>query len=149
FRNRRLSLIPSSARPNRVDVPRNRASWPSAESKMSDTRNSAKPIAFVQRSRQANRCPATSPTASDHRVTWSAETPVPSRARATRMPAGRKKRRSSHSSTACPLCDKSVGGFTEHLLHDGERGHRLVLLDDERRVDPHLGGVDHGQHAAG
>src|SRR5438034_663156 len=37
--NRTLSPIPSSARPNRVDVPRSRASWPSAESKMSDTMN--------------------------------------------------------------------------------------------------------------
>src|SRR5256886_17143458 len=64
------------------------------------------------------------------------------------MPMGRKKWRSTHSSTDRPLCDKSFGGFTEHVLHDGEGAHRLVFLDDQRRGDAGLGGVDHGQHAA-
>src|SRR2546422_851722 len=49
--NRTLSPIPSSARPNRVEVPRSRASWPSAESKTSDTMNSTTPMRSVQRSR--------------------------------------------------------------------------------------------------
>src|SRR5207244_5504730 len=48
---RRLSLIPSSTRPKRVDVPRSRASCPSAESNTSDTTNSPKPMRFVQWSR--------------------------------------------------------------------------------------------------
>src|SRR2546426_12324912 len=129
--------MPSSARPKRVDEPRSRASWPSAESKTSDTMNSTKPITSIQRSGYTNRCPATRPMRSDHRVTWSGEIPVGYSARAIRIPMGRKNRRSSHSSTACPLSDKSFGGFTEHILHDGEGTHRLVLLDDrseERRV---------------
>src|SRR6266568_8664523 len=146
--NRRLSLMPSSARPNRVELPRSRASWPSAESKTSETMKSTNPMTFVQRSWYANRWPATSPITSDHSVTWSAEIPVGCSARAIRMPMGRKKWRSAHSSTDRPLCDKSFGGFTEHVLHDGEGAHRLVFLDDQRRVDADLGVVDHGQHAA-
>src|SRR2546427_731587 len=51
----RLSLMPSSARPNRVERPRRRASWPSAESKMSETMKSTNPITLVQRSWYANR----------------------------------------------------------------------------------------------
>src|SRR6266705_3398143 len=147
--NRRLSLAPSSARPSRVDAPRRRASCPSAESKISETMNSPNPMRFVQRSWYANRCPATTPITSDHNVTWSAEIPVGTSARAIRMPIGRKKWRSTHSSTACPLCDKSLCGFTEHVFHDGEGAHRLVLLDHERRIDAHLGVVDHRQHPAG
>src|SRR3989442_660728 len=146
--NRRLSLMPSSARPNRVEVPRSRASWPSAESKTSDTTNSRNPMTSIQRSWYTNRWPATRPMSSDHSVTWSGEIPVGYSARAIRIPTGRKKRRSSHSSTAWPLSDKSFRGFTEHILHGGEGAHRLVLLDDERRVDAHLGIVDHRQHAA-
>src|SRR2546426_1748697 len=146
--NRRLSLMPSSARPNRVELPRSRASWPSAESKMSETMKSTNPITFVQRSWYANRWPATSPITSDHSVTWSAEIPVGCSARAIRMPMGRKKWRSTHSSTARPLCDKSLCGFTEHFLHDGEGAHRLVLLDHQRRIDADLRIVDHREHAA-
>src|SRR5436309_4064214 len=146
--NRRLSLMPSSARPNRVEVPRNRASWPSAESNTSDTMNNRTPMTSIQRSRYTNRCPATRPMSSDHSVTWSGEMPVGYSARAIRIPTGRKKRRSSHSSTARPLSDKSFRGFTEHVLHGGEGAHRLILLDDERRVDAHLGIVDHRKHAA-
>src|SRR2546429_9693497 len=52
---------------------------------------------------------------------------------------GRKKRRSSHSSTARPLSDKSFRGFTEYVLHGGEGAHRLVLLDDQGRGDSHPG----------
>src|SRR6059058_5028007 len=146
--NRRLSLMPSSARPKRVDEPRSRASWPSAESKTSDTMNSTKPITSIQRSWYTNRCPATRPMRSDHRVTWSGEIPVGYSARAIRIPMGRKNRRSSHSSTACPLSDRSFCGFTEHLLQDREGRHRLVLGDHERGVDAHLGVVDHREHPA-
>src|SRR5438876_302999 len=144
--NRRLSLAPSSARPSRVDAPRRRASCPSAESKISETMNSPNPMRFVQRSWYANRCPATTPITSDHNVTWSAEIPVGTSARAIRMPIGRKKWRSTHSSTACPLCDKSLCGFTEHVFHRGERTHRLLLLDHEGWVNADLGVVDHRQH---
>src|SRR2546422_3043849 len=144
--NRRLSLMPSSARPNRVDVPRNRASWPSAESNTSDTMNNRNPMTSIQRSWYTNRCPATRPMSSDHSVTWSGEIPVGYSARAIRIPMGRKKCRSSHSSTARPLSDKSFRGFTEYILHGGEGAHRLVLLDDQGRVDPHFGIVDHRKH---
>src|SRR5213595_352930 len=147
--NRRLSLMPSSARPKRVELPRSRASWPSAESKMSETMKRTKPIALVQRSRYANRWPATSPIASDHSVTWSAEIPVRWSARAIRMPMGRKKCRSAHSSTARPLCDKSVCGFTEHVLHRREAAHRLILVDHQGGIDANLGVVDHREHASG
>src|SRR3989442_13182824 len=85
---------------------------------------------------------------SDHRVTSWGETRVGRSARAMRMPRGRKKRRSSQSSTAGPLCDKSLGGFIEHVLHDGEGVHRLLLLDDQRRIDADLGFLDHCQKAA-
>src|SRR5438309_2104255 len=146
--NRRLSLMPSSARPNRVELPRSRASWPSAESKMSETMKSTNPITFVQRSWYANRWPATSPITSDHSVTWSAEIPVGCSARAIRMPMGRKKWRSAHSSTACPLCDKSFCGFTEHFLHSGDGAHRLVLVDHQGRIDAHFRVIDHREHAA-
>src|SRR5438046_9087725 len=147
--NRRLSLMPSSARPKRVELPRSRASWPSAESKMSETMNRTRPIALVQRSRYANRWPATSPIASDHSVTWSAEIPVGWSARAIRIPMGRKKCRSAHSSTAWPLCDKSFCGFTEHILHDGEGAHRLILVHHQGWMDANLGVVDHREDAAG
>src|SRR2546427_4341041 len=147
--NRRLSLMPSSARPKRVELPRSRASWPSAESKISETMKSTTPIALVQRSRYANRWPATSPIASDHSVTWSAEIPVRWSARAIRMPMGRKKCRSAHSSTARPLCDKSVCGFTEHILHRSEGAHRLILVDHQGWIDANLGVVDHREYAAG
>src|SRR2546427_1168974 len=147
--NRRLSLIPSSTRPNRVEEPRRRASWPSAESKMSETTNSTNPITFVHRSWYANRWPATSPITSDHRVTWSAEIPVGWSARAIRMPMGRKKWRSAHSSTAWPLCDKSLCGFTEHILHGGQGPHGLILVDHQGWIDANLGIVDHREHAAG
>src|SRR5467141_2077725 len=146
--NRRLSLIPSSARPKRVEEPRRRASWPSAESKMSETMNSTNPITLVQRSWYANRWPATSPITSDHSVTLSAEMPVGWSARAIRMPMGRKKCRSAHSSTARPLCDKSVCGLTEHILHGGEGAHCLILVDHQGRIDANLGIVDHRKHAA-
>src|SRR5207244_2679211 len=116
--------MPSSARPNRVERPRRRASWPSAESKMSETMKS------------------TSPITSDHSVTWSAEIPVGWSARAIRIPMGRKKCRSAHSSTAWPLCDKSFCGFTEHILHDGEGTHRLILVDHQGWIDANLGVVD-------
>src|SRR5438034_3596865 len=147
--NRRLSLMPSSARPNRVERPRRRASWPSAESKMSETMKSTNPITLVQRSWYANRWPATSPITSDHSVTWSAEIPVGWSARAIRMPMGRKKWRSAHSSTALPLCDKSLCGFTEHILHGGQGPHRLILVDHQGGIDANLGIVDHREHAAG
>src|SRR6267143_1253594 len=146
--NRRLSLMPSSARPNRVEEPRRRASWPSAESKMSETTNSTNPITLVQRSWYANRWPATSPITSDHSVTWSAEMPVGWSARAIRMPTGRKKCRSAHSSTAWPLCDKSFCGFTEHILHGGKGAHRLILVDHQGRIDANCGVVDHREPAA-
>src|SRR5206468_2612800 len=147
--NRRLSLMPSSARPNRVEEPRNRASCPSAESKISETMKSANPMTLVQRSWYANKWPATSPIASDHSVTWSAEIPVCWSARAIRMPMGRKKCRSAHSSTARPLCDKSVCGFTEHILHRSEGAHRLILVDHQGWIDANLGVVDHREHASG
>src|SRR5207248_2797059 len=121
--------MPSSARPNRVELPRSRASWPSAESKTSETMKSTNPMTFVQRSWYANRWPATSPITSDHSVTWSAEIPVGWSARAIRIPMGRKKWRSAHSSTAGPLCAKSFCGFTAHFLHGGKGAHRLVLDD--------------------
>src|SRR5213078_4661188 len=146
--NRRLSLMPSSARPNRVEVPRSRASWPSAESNTSDTMNNRNPMTSIQRSWYTNRWPATRPMSSDHSVTWSGEIPVGYSARAIRIPMGRKKCRSSHSSTARPLSDKSFRGFTEYVLHGGEGAHRLVLLDDQGWVDSHLGIVDHREHAA-
>src|SRR5438132_13618158 len=88
-----------------------------------------------------------SPIRMHQRVTWSAETPVGSRARAMRMPRGRKNRRSTHSSTAAPLWERSFGGFTEHVLHDREGGHRFVFLDDERGMVPDLRVVDQGEHA--
>src|SRR5438876_1224186 len=147
--NRRLSLMPSSARPNRVELPRSRASWPSAESKMSETMKSTNPMTFVQRSWYANRWPATSPITSDHSVTWSAEIPVGWSARAIRIPMGRKKCRSTHSSTARPLCDKSFCGLTDRILHGGEGAHRLILVDHEGWIDANLGVVDHRQHPAG
>src|SRR5256886_14908641 len=87
--------------------------------------------------------------ASDHSVTWSAEIPVGWSARAIRMPIGRKKWRSTHSSTARLLCDKSFCGFTEHILHGGEGAHRLILVDHEGWIDANLGVVDHREHAAG
>src|SRR2546430_11214193 len=59
--------MPSSARPNRVEVPRSRASWPSAESNTSDTMKSTNPMTSIQRSWYTNRWPATRPTSSDHR----------------------------------------------------------------------------------
>src|SRR5256884_7938437 len=108
---------------------------------MSETMNNPKPIRLVQRSPYANKWPATSPMASDHSVTWSAEIPVGWSARAIRMPIGRKKWRSTHSSTARPLCDKSFCGFTEHILHGGESAHRLILVDHEGWVDANLGVV--------
>src|SRR2546426_9387389 len=83
-----------------------------------------------------------------HSVTWSAEIPVGSSARAMRIPIGRKNRRSTHSSIATPLCDKSFGGFTEHIPHGGQRGHRVVFLNDERRGDSGFPIVDHCDHAA-
>src|SRR2546427_363753 len=141
--------MPSSARPNRVERPRRRASWPSAESKMSETMKSTNPITLVQRSWYANRWPATSPITSDHSVTWSAEIPVGWSARAIRIPMGRKKCRSAHSSTAWPLWDKSFCGFTEHILHDGEGTHRLILVDHQGWIDANLGVVDHREDAAG
>src|SRR5438093_10582956 len=147
--NRRLSLVPSSTRPNRVEVPRSCASCPSAESKISETMNNANPMTLVQRSWYANRWPATSPITSDHSVTWSAEIPVGWSARAIRMPMGRKKWRSAHSSTALPLCDKSLCGFTEHILHGGQGAHRLILVDHQRWIDANLGVVDHREDAAG
>src|SRR6266513_2489902 len=147
--NRRLSLMPSSARPNRVEVPRSRANWPSAESNTSDTMNNRNPMTSIQRSRYTNRCPATRPMSSDHSVTWSGEMPVGYSARAIRIPMGRKKCRSSHSSTAWPLCDKSFCGFTEHILHDGEGAHRLILVDHQGWIDANLGVVDHREDAAG
>src|SRR5260221_584322 len=147
--NRRLSLAPSRTRPRRVDVPRSRASWPSAESKISETMKSTNPIRLVQRSWYANRWPATSPIASDHNVTWSAEMPVGWSARAIRMPMGRKKCRSAHSSTAWPLCDRSFCGFTEYILHGGKGAHRLILVDHQGRINANLGVVDHREHAAG
>src|SRR5437867_7432122 len=85
---------------------------------------------------------------SDHSVTSWGETLVGRSARAMRMPRGRKKRRSSHSSTAGPLCDKSLGGFIEHVFHDGEGVHGLLLLDDQGRIDADLRIVDHREHAA-
>src|SRR5256885_12042760 len=104
---------------------------------MSETMNNPKPIRLVQRSPYANKWPATSPIASDHSVTWSAEMPVGWSARAIRIPIGRKKWRSTHSSTARPLSDKSFGGFTQHILHGREGAQRLIFVDDrseERRV---------------
>src|SRR5207247_10306747 len=65
-----------------------------------------------------------------------------------RIPMGRKNRRSAHSSTACPLCERSFCGFTEHLLQDREGRHRLVLGDHERGDDAHIGVVDHREHPA-
>src|SRR2546429_356382 len=140
--------MPSSARPNRVEIPRSLASWPSAESKTSETMKSTNPMTFVQRSWYANRWPATSPITSDHSVTWSAEIPVGWSARAIRIPMGRKKWRSAHSSTAGPLCAKSFCGFTEHFLHGGKGAHRLVLVDHQGGIDANLGVVDHREHAA-
>src|SRR5437773_6219880 len=116
---------------------------------MSETMNNPKPIRLVQRSPYANRWPATSPIASDHSVTWSAEMPVGWSARAIRIPIGRKKWRSTHSSTARPLSDKSFGGFTQHILHGREGAQRPIFVDDQRRIDAHLGVVDHGEHPAG
>src|SRR5260370_17996248 len=147
--NRRLSVMPSGGRRRGVGEPGGRARWASAGSKMSETMNSTNPITLVQRSWYANRCPATSPITSDHSVTWSAEIPVGWSARAMRMPMGRKKCRSAHSSTARPLCDKSVCGFSEHILHGGEGAHRLILVDHQGRIDANLGIVDHREHAAG
>src|SRR5438132_9417599 len=145
--NRRLSLMPSSARPNRVELPRSRASWPSAESKTSETMKSTNPMTFVQRSWYANRWPATSPITSDHSVTWSAEIPVGWSARAIRIPMGRKKCRSAHSSTAWPLCDKALCGFTEHSLHDGDGTHRLIPVPHHGWFDATLWSLDHREHA--
>src|SRR5437899_11946000 len=141
--------MPTSARQNRVEPPRRRASWPSAESKMSETIRVTNTTNFVRRSWSATRSPTTSPITSDHSVTWSAEIPVGWSARAIRIPMGRKKCKSAHSSTAWPLCDKSFCGFTEHILHDGEGAHRLILVDHQGWIDANLGVVDHREYAAG
>src|SRR5437867_12288110 len=116
---------------------------------MSETMNNPKPIRLVQRSPYANKWPATSPIASDHSGTWSAEIPVGRSPRAIRIPLGRKNCSTAHSSTAWPLCDKSFCGFAEHSLHEGEGAHRLILVDHQGWIDANLGVVDHREDAAG
>src|SRR5213078_3519550 len=81
-------------------------------------------------------------------VTSSGETRVGASAVAMRQPAGRKNRRSAHSSTTGPLLAYTRAGLFEHCLQRGERFHRLLVRDDERRVDPHFGVVNHRDHAA-
>src|SRR5206468_3174706 len=71
-------------------------------------------------------------------VTPSGETLVGASAVAMRQPAGRKNRRSAHSSTTGPLLAYTNAG----------RFQRLLVGDDERRVDADLGIVDHRDHAA-
>src|SRR5712691_8579042 len=136
-------------RPIRVDVPRSRASWPSAESSTSETMKSSTPAALIQASRYQNRCPASTPRTRLANVTRSAETRVGSSAVAMRQPAGRKKRRSAHSSTTGPLLAYTRAGLFEHCLHRRERFHRLLVGDDERWCDADFGIVDHRDHAAG
>src|SRR5918912_587877 len=145
---RALSESPSRMRPARVEVPRRRASCPSALSKISETTNSAKPSALSNGRAYTNRCPAASPRSRLQSVTRSGDTRVGYRAPAIRAPSGRKKWRSIHSSTSTPLVANALGGFTQHVLHDGQRLHRLRLLDHQGRIDAHLRIVDHREHAA-
>src|SRR5438552_5358384 len=100
---------------------------------MSETMNNPKPIRLVQRSPYANKWPATSPIASDHSVTWSAEMPVGWSARAIRIPIGRKKWRSTHSSTARPLSDKSFGRSEEHTSELQSPDHLVCRLLLEKK----------------
>src|SRR5262245_8773592 len=81
-------------------------------------------------------------------VRWSALSRVGAANRTTLRPSGRKIFRSTHSSTAGSLSSKSAGGVTQHLFDAVERLERLLFGDHERRIDAHLGVVDHGQHAA-
>src|SRR5882762_8015314 len=92
--------------------------------------------------------PAMTPTTRLATVTWSADTLVRSSRRASCMPTGRKKWRSIHSSTSTPLTASALCGFTQDVLHRGQGLKRLLLGDDEWRVDPHFGVVDHGHYAA-
>src|SRR5467141_5119391 len=82
------------------------------------------------------------------RVTPSAETAVGASVLASHHPTGLKNRRSAHSSTTGPLLAYTRAGLFEHRFHRGEGFHRLLVGDDERRVDAYLGIVDHRDHAA-
>src|SRR5207249_10015223 len=93
--------------------------------------------------------PAASPTSSAATVTWSALTLVGASSRTRRMPSGRKKWRSVHSSTTSPLWESAIGCVTQHLLHGGQGLERLLLGQHQRRIDSNLRVVDHRDHAAG
>src|SRR6267143_3324562 len=82
------------------------------------------------------------------RVTPSAETAVGASVLASHHPTGLKNRRSAHSSTTGPLPAYTRAGLFEHRFHRGEGFHRLLFGDDERRIDPYFGVVDHRDHAA-
>src|SRR5213594_4086034 len=135
-------------RPRRVDVPRRRASWPSALSSTSDQMNSATPAALIQAFAYQKRCPATTPSTRLASVTSSGDMRVGASAVAMRQPAGRKNRRSAHSSTTGPLLAYTRAGLFEHRFHGAQCFHRLLIGDDERWVDAYLRVVDHRDHAA-
>src|SRR3989441_4075479 len=146
--NRPVSAKPSRMRPMRVDLPRSRASWPSALSSTSEMTKSATPIALSQGREYQKKWPAATPRMRLASVTLSAETPVGASVLAIHHPTGRKNRRSAHSSTTGPLLAYTGAGLFEHRLHRPECFHRLLIRDDERRVDAHLGVVDHRDPAA-
>src|SRR5712664_3286776 len=146
--NRPVSANPSRMRPMRVDLPRSRASWPSALSSTSEITKSATPIALSQGREYQKKWPAATPRMRLASVTLSAEMPVGARVLASHHPTGRKNRRSAHSSTTGPLLAYTRASLFEHGLDRRQRFHRLLVGDDERRVDPHLRIVDHRDHAA-
>src|SRR5947207_9500223 len=132
----------------RVDVPRSRASCPSAESSTSETMNSRTPAALIHVPRYQNRCPARTPSTRLASVTASADTRVFFSAVAIRHPSGRKNRRSAHSSTTGPLLAYTGARLFQHRLYGGQRFQCLLVGDDERWIDPYFRIVDHGDHAA-
>src|SRR5579859_4828634 len=115
----------------RVDVPRSRASWPSAESSTSETMNRRTPAALIHAPRYQKRCPARTPSTRLASVTASAEMRVGCSAVAMRQPTGRKNRRSAHSSTMGPLLAYTRAGLFEHRLDRGECLHGLFIGDHE------------------
>src|SRR6267143_7019135 len=81
-------------------------------------------------------------------VTVSAEIPVGARSFSIHYPTGLKNGRSAHSSTTGPLLAYTRASLFEHRLNRRQRFDRLLVGDDERRIDPHFGIVDHRDHAA-
>ena len=71
-------------RPNTLDVPRMRASWPSAQSKMADRKIAAPPTCMCHAKLENRDTPPTSPNTMEIIVTRFGDTGVGSRARASR-----------------------------------------------------------------